>query len=46
MIINKKNNDKEYNYIAVKKSNALIAIFLYNPHGERFCLDCFNNFQT
>ena len=39
------NNQKHHN-IAVTKPNALLAEFLSNHTGDRFCLNCFCNFQT
>ena len=39
-----KNNTK-YHSIAVTKPNALLAKLLSNHDWDRFCLNCFYNFQ-
>ena len=39
-------NNSKYNYIAVTKPNALLATFLSKHDRDRFCLNCFGNFQT
>ena len=36
-------NDKKYHNIALMKP--LLATFLSNQDGDKFCLNCFNNFQ-
>ena len=37
---------KKYYYILVIKPNALLLKKLLNDDGDRFCLNCFCNFQT
>ena len=39
-------NNSKYHFIAVTKPIALLAYFLANHGGHRFCLNQFSNFQT
>ena len=39
-------NNSKYHYIAVTKPNASLTKFLSKRDRDRFCLNCFSNFQT
>ena len=39
-------NNSKCLYIAVTKPNTLLAKFLSKHNKDRFCLNCFSNFQT
>lgn len=39
-------NNKDYHYIAVTTPNSLLARFLSNCDGDKFCLSCFGNFPN
>ena len=39
-------SNKKYLYIDVTKPNALLAKFLSKWARDKFCSNCFNNFQT
>ena len=39
-------NNKKYHYIAATKPNALLAKFLSNHDGDKFCLNYFVNFEN
>ena len=39
-------NNSKYNYIAVTKPNTLLATSISKHDRDRFCLNCFDNFQT
>ena len=40
------NNNKKYHYIVVTKPTVLLAKFLSNCDNDKFCSNCFSNFQN